>query len=250
MRLRAGGHGVNLKRTGPEGAPAVVLIHGLAASLDCWDQVAGLLEDRFDVIRYDLRSHGASEAVDEPCTRSDLAADLVAILDGLGLECAALFGHSGGGVVAMQTAVDHPGRTSALVLVGTASECNDRAAGWYRKTAEIARAEGGLAAMREMRLSGSGQPVPDGNGLAHVSLAMSTLNEDPLTEPMRSVVAPTLVVVGEKDFLGVGGSVILSRAVAGSELEIIPERGHGLHLEWAEGLAGRAGDFLDASLAA
>ncbi len=248
MRLVAGGHGFNIERSGPQGAPSLVLIHGLAASLACWNEVAGRLDDRFDVIRYDLRSHGCSDAIDEPCTRADLAGDLVAILDVLGLEQAVLLGHSGGGVVAMQTAIDHPARSSALVLVGTASECNDRAAAWYRKTADTARAEGGRAAMREMRLPDSEESVPDGKGLAHMALAMSTLNEDPLTERMKAVSVPTLIMVGEKDFLGVGGSVILSRAVHGSDLEIVTGRGHGLHLEWAEGLSARVAAFLGAAL--
>ena len=101
-----------------------------------------------------------------------------------------------------------------------------------------------MAAMREMRLADSDGPVPDGKGLAHISLAMSTLNEDPLTERMKAVRVPTLVIVGEKDFLGVGGSVILSRTVAGSELKIVPGRGHGLHIEWAEGLATAIRNFL------
>jgi pimeloyl-ACP methyl ester carboxylesterase len=78
---------------------------------------------------------------------------------------------------------------------------------------------------------------------------MCTLNREPLTERMRSLSMPTLIVVGEKDFLGAGGSVILSRAVAGSELEIVPGRGHGIYLEDPDWFAERLRRFFDGVLA-
>jgi pimeloyl-ACP methyl ester carboxylesterase len=88
-------------------------------------------------------------------------------------------------------------------------------------------------------------PVPDGRGLAHVCRAMRTLNAEPLTQALRALDLPTLIVVGEKDFLGVGGSVILSRAIAGSELEIVPERGHAIYNEAPEWFAERLAAFLE-----
>ena len=229
---------------GCESDPAVVFIHGLGASLETWSEQASRLSDRCYAVSYDLRSHGASEAVDEPCTRGDLARDLVALLDRLSLARATLVGHSGGGVVAMQTAVDHPQRVSALVLVGTASECNDRAAAWYADCALKGREEGGAAAMRTMGMDPEASPPPHGRGFAHTAMAMRTLNEDPLTERLASVGVPTLIVVGEKDFLGVGGSVILSRTIEGSELEIVPGRGHGVFLEDPDWFARRLERFL------
>ena len=229
---------------GPVGAPVVAFVHGLAASKDVWAAVAHAISDRFAVLRYDLRGHGDSEGVDQPCERSDLARDLVALLDHLEISRAVLVGHSAGGVVAMQTAVDFPTRVSGLVLVGTASACNDRTAEWYASTAERARQEGGEAAMKAMGVRGSDARVPDGRTFAHVALAMRSLNEDPLTERLRTLRAPALILVGEKDFLGVGGSVILSRAIADAELEIRPARGHGVYLEEPEWFAQRVAGFV------
>ena len=76
------------------------------------------------------------------------------------------------------------------------------------------------------------------------SLPDIALNADPLTTALRAVRVPTLVIVGEKDFLGVGGSVILSRAVPASQLEIVAGRGHGIYLEDPDWFAGRLGEFL------
>jgi pimeloyl-ACP methyl ester carboxylesterase len=229
---------------GPAGAPVIAFVHGLAASKEVWAATACALASHFGVLRYDLRGHGCSDPMDAPCSRSDLARDLVSLMDRLELPRAALVGHSAGGVVAMQAAVDFPARVSGLVLVATASACNDRTAEWYSATAERARGEGGEAAMKAMGVRGGDAPVPDGGTFAQVALAMRSLNRDPLTETLRSVRVPTLIVVGEKDFLGVGGSVILSRVITGSELEIRPGRGHGIYLEEPEWFAERLAAFL------
>lgn len=244
MLARVGALDVHYELSGPEAAPVVTFVHGLAASLDAWEGQAERLSDRFRVLRYDLRAHGRTTSLDQPCSRHDLAADLVGLLDVLGIEKSAVVGHSAGGVITQQTAVDFPSRVSALGFIGTASECNDKTAAWYSKCIDLARGEGGASVMKAMGMKPDRSPVPDGPGMAPVIEAMRSLNVDPLTAALREVRVPTLIIVGEKDFLGVGGSVILSRAVEGSELEIVAGRGHGIYLEDPDWFAGRLGGFL------
>jgi len=239
------GRRVAYQLTGPVDAVPFVFVHGLAASKEAWGGVVDRLDGRVRALRYDLRGHGESEAVRAPCTRAGLARELVSVLDAVGIARAVVVGHSAGGVIAMQAAVDAPSRVGGLVLIGTASACNDRTAAWYAQSAENARSEGGAAGMRSMGVRSADVPVPDGVTFAEVAHAMRTLNADPLTERLRAVDAPTLIVVGEKDFLGAGGSVILSRTIRGSELEIVPDRGHGVHLEAPDWLANRVARFVD-----
>jgi pimeloyl-ACP methyl ester carboxylesterase len=233
---------------GPADAPVVVLVHGLTASLRVWKGQAERLSRHFRVLRYDLRSHGQSEAIDRACTRSDLATDLIALLDALGIERAALVGHSAGGVVVMHAALEHPARVWAVGLVGTSSECNDKTSAWYAEVADKARNQGVEAAMRTMGIPIGSASISDGRGFSHLPLAMRTLNEDPLTERLRELRVPAWIVVGEKDFLGVGGSVILSRAIAGSKLEIVAERGHGIFLEDPDWFCEHLEGFLSEAL--
>jgi len=235
---------------GPAASRVVVFVHGLAASKEAWGAIADRLAGHHGVLRYDLRGHGDSAPVDTPCERSHLAQDLVALLDHLGVSTAVLVGHSAGGVVAMQTALDFPARVSGLVLVGTASACNERTAEWYAVTAEKARGEGGEAAMKAMGVRRSDARVPDGRTFAHVALAMRSLSYDPLTERLRGVRVPTLIIVGEKDFLGVGGSVILSRVLPDAELEIRTARGHGVYLEEPQWFAERIDGFITSRVGA
>ena len=222
----------------------IVFVHGLGASKEIWSGQSDRLRDRFRVLRYDLRSHGDSDPVRAPCTRSDLAADLIALIDALEIDSAAVVGHSAGGVIAMHAAAEYPRRVSALGLIGTASECNEKTARWYRQTAARARDDGVEGAMKAMGIRPGISPVPDALGFAYLPEAMATLNGDPMTERMRGVTQPTIVIVGEKDFLGAGGSVILSRAIRGSELEIVPGRGHGIYLEDPDWFAERLGEFF------
>ena len=244
MRVRAGRLDLACELSGPERAPVVTFVHGLAASKEIWAGQAERLSDRFRVLRFDQRAHGESDSIAAPCSRHDLAADLVGLLDALGIEKSAIVGHSAGGVVAQQTAVDFPARVSALGLIGTASECNDKTAEWYARCAALALAEGGASVMKLMGMKPERGPVPDGPGMAPVIEAMRTLNVDALTARLRSVTVPTLILVGDKDFLGVGGSVILSRTIGGSELEIVAGRGHGIYLEAPDWFAARLGGFL------
>jgi pimeloyl-ACP methyl ester carboxylesterase len=245
VQAEVGGRSIRYEIAGPGSAPVVTFVHGLAASLEIWAGQAERLSDRFRVLRYDLRAHGGSPSADVPCSRHDLAADLVGLLDVLGIARTALVGHSAGGVVAQQTAVDFPSRVTALGFIGTASECNDKTAAWYSRCIELARSEGGAAVMKNMGMKPDRGPVPDGPGMAPVIEAMRTLNTDPLTTSLRAVTVPTLIVVGDKDFLGVGGSVILSRTIAGSEIEIVAGRGHGIYLEDPDWFAARLGAFLE-----
>ncbi len=238
---------MNYRLLGPEDGPVVTFVHGLAASLAVWSGQAERLRDDYRVLLYDLRSHGASRAMTQPVSRSDLAADLVALLDALGIERTALVGHSAGGVVAMQVALEYPDRVRSLVLVGTASECNDKTAAWYEKTAARARSGGAAEALRAMGMRPDA-PAPDAGGFAELALAMRSLNQNPLTDRLAAIGLPTLIVVGENDFLGVGGSVILHRAISGSELEIVPDRGHGVYLEDPDWFAGRLRSFFEGQL--
>ena len=118
----------------------LVLIHGYPLDHSIWDEVAGLLENDFDLIIPDVRGFGESTTVDESYTMTDLAGDMAAILDSLGLEKAAFAGHSMGGYVALAFAKAFPDRISGLSLLAsqTAGDAPDRKEGRYKTAAEVA----------------------------------------------------------------------------------------------------------------
>src|SRR5690349_17607389 len=111
---------------GPAGGPTVVLLHGATLDGHAWDAQVAVLRDRYRVVVPDLRGHGAS-TMDGRFTFDDAVADVLALLDELGLDAAAgvpvaLVGLSLGGNIAQEIAYREPGRLSALVVAD--STCN------------------------------------------------------------------------------------------------------------------------------
>lgn len=98
--------------------PDVVLIHGLGASRAFWfSRLAMTLAATHRVTIYDLRGHGYSERPASGYRVTDHADDLLGLLDELGVERAALVGHSLGGAVAFELALRVPERVSHLGLL-------------------------------------------------------------------------------------------------------------------------------------
>lgn len=232
------------------GPVTVVLTHGLAAAGETWSGIVERLAPHYRVLTWDLRGHGRSWAPEGACSVADLARDLATILDHAGVESAVVLGHSAGGVVALQFALDWPARTAALILVGTASECNARAHQFYEDLARRAEENGMAEVHRRLGLSGEKEPLisAEPRAFAKVARCMGNLYREPLTPRLCEIRAPALVCVGEKDFLGVGGSVILSRKLPRARLEIVPGRGHGIFLEDPDGFAHLVRQFVDASV--
>jgi len=105
--------------------PAIVFVHGWTLDLDAWEPQAAALSGSFRMLRYDRRGYGLSDGA--PGRAAD-AADLARLFDHLGLEAAALAGHSQGARVALSFALAHPERVTALVLDGPPDEIGDKEA--------------------------------------------------------------------------------------------------------------------------
>lgn len=101
--------------------PPVVLLHGIARTLDDFaDQHQGLARDH-RVVSVDLPGHGGSAPLDGPHTLPALASSVAEVLDAVGVAGPAhLVGNSLGGALAMRLAVDDPTRVASLVLVNSA----------------------------------------------------------------------------------------------------------------------------------
>jgi pimeloyl-ACP methyl ester carboxylesterase len=115
-KLKANGLNFHYQQAGS--GPDVILIHGVTGDLSIWFlcEAMGVLARSFRVTAFDLRGHGYSDVPRDGYTSADQAGDVVAIMDGLGIERAALVGHSFGAVIATHAAVLYPGRIDGLVL--------------------------------------------------------------------------------------------------------------------------------------
>ncbi|PGH41624.1 alpha/beta hydrolase [Micromonospora sp. WMMA1996] len=108
----------------------VVLVHAGIADRRMWRGQVPVLAARHRVIALDLRGYGESTLPTTPFAHHD---DLVGLLDALGVERAALVGCSFGGRVAVDTALAHPERVSAVALLGAPVSGNE----WSEETERL-----------------------------------------------------------------------------------------------------------------
>jgi 3-oxoadipate enol-lactonase len=196
---------------GRDDAPAVLLLHSLGTSHALWDEQLPGLVDRFRLIRYDMRGHGKSTAPSGEFTIEQLGRDALAVLDGTGVEKAAVCGVSIGGLTSIWLGQQAAHRVSRLMLANTAARIGTREA-WserirfVRENGTKVAAEQAMARWFTDEFRASHPDV-----VAHyLSIARScplesyvgacaALRDTDLRRDLHRVIEPTLVVAGSRD---------------------------------------------------
>jgi pyruvate dehydrogenase E2 component (dihydrolipoamide acetyltransferase) len=121
-----------------EGAIPALFIHGFGGDLDNWLFNLDAIADRLPVLALDLPGHGQSAATLPGATIGALAKFVARFLDAVGVPRAHLIGHSMGGAIASQVALDGPERVASLALVGSAGLGSEINAGYVEGFAAAA----------------------------------------------------------------------------------------------------------------
>ncbi|HUP85822.1 MAG TPA: alpha/beta hydrolase [Acidimicrobiales bacterium] len=209
----------------------LVLLHGITLSSLAWHDQLRDLSDRFRVIAVDHRGHGSSKAGDGPWDLARLARDVRELFEGLDLADAVLVGHSMGGMVALQYALDHPDalrrHVAGLVLMSTSSTPVHRLAGWEALTKAVTpalkrglalgeRVPGGLFARSDLSYLVFRFGMGKGATPEHVELNRMMTAATPLSvlgelfsgvagfdvrDRLHEIDLPALVLVGTRDLL-------------------------------------------------
>ena len=120
MLLPLQGRNIAYDLIGPDTAPVVCMTHSLASDGGMWaEQMPPLLAAGFRVLRIDMRGHGGSGPVQGPYTMSQLAADVVAVLDVLSIPKVHYIGLSIGGMIGQALAIEHGGRMLSAMWCDT-----------------------------------------------------------------------------------------------------------------------------------
>ncbi len=132
-------NGIQIAYTRKGSGKPLVLVHGYPLDHTIWDEVLPLLENDFDIITPDLRGFGQSDVVESQYKITDMAADIAELLDQLGIEKAAIAGHSMGGYVSLAFARTYPERVLGLGLVASQAPADppEGKQGRYDAAAEI-----------------------------------------------------------------------------------------------------------------
>jgi pimeloyl-ACP methyl ester carboxylesterase len=234
---------------GPAGDSAVpvVLVHGINMTAAVWDGLVERLGKDRRVVTLDLRGHGES-VMTGPFDANGYAADVLAVMDAVGIERAHLVGTSFGGPVVATVAATHPDRVASISAIGSAVS----AEGAVDIDAGIAmmREVGPLDFFRGFMGQASFAPGTD-PALIETAAANATTGRDveviaevvkvaftaDASDAVGRVGAPALVMTGEHDLTcPVPAGEQLATALH-TELVVLPGRGHMAMVEDADAVA-------------
>ncbi|MCX8100172.1 MAG: alpha/beta fold hydrolase [Geminicoccaceae bacterium] len=231
--------------------PPVLVLHGLLGQGRNWASLAKPLAARRRVVLVDLRNHGRSPH-DPVMTYAAMAADLLALLDRLGLERASLLGHSMGGKAAMVFALGHPERVARLVVVDVAPvdygprpdfECYLRAMlaidpARFARRAEVEAALAEVAPDPRIRaFLASNLDVRDGRllwlpNLPVLLAALPAIAGFPAELPPAPASLPVLAIRGARsDYVRAEHEPAFRRLFPALRLETVADAGHWVHAD-------------------
>jgi 3-oxoadipate enol-lactonase len=197
--------------TGSDSGDVIVLAGSLGSTRAMWEPLLDPLGARLRVVRFDLRGHGSSPVPPGPYSIADLGADLVRLLDTIGVARAHLCGLSLGGMAAMWTAAHQPERVDRLVVM-CSSVCLPPPSAW-RTRAMLVRS-GGMSAVADTVVSRWVTPRFAADNQHTVSQLRSMLSATPPTGYAAScdaiaemdlapllgrITAPTLAIAAADD---------------------------------------------------
>jgi pimeloyl-ACP methyl ester carboxylesterase len=241
---------------GEDAGRHLLLVHGFTgAKEDFADHIDDLAALGWHVLAPDLRGHGGSPHPEGESAYSldTFAADVAALVDGLGWDRFVLLGHSMGGMIAQVYALTHPARLDGLVLMDTSHG--------PVKLMERDLVEGGREVVRAGGMSALIEATRDSDGVLDSPAHQRVLAERPgyaeygeknslasapdmflamtaelfeqadRLDGLAQLDVPTLVIVGEQDAPFIEPSQQMARAIKGARLEVIADAGHSPQFE-------------------
>ena len=248
MKVDVNGIGIHYELSGKQERPVVALSHSLSTNLAMWDAQIAALEDDFQVLRYDTRGHGSSDAPAGPYTLEQLAQDAICLLDHLGFDRNDFIGISMGGMIGQALALNYPERLHSLVLCDTTSVMPAEAQPIWKDRIDNANKHGLQALVDETLDRWFTPPYLNEN-----PLPVQRIRDQILTTPVAGFVGcseaicrldyldrlseirlPVLIIVGEDDpGTPVSASEAIHERIEGSQLKIIPSARHLCNVERA-----------------
>lgn len=232
-----------------EGLP-LIFIHGSMSSHLAWNYQRQLSED-YRPIMLDLPGHGRSDPPDAEITvklYADYVAEFIRKLD---LVKGIPVGHSLGGAITLQLALDNPGLLTALVLVGTGAKLGvlpailDAVKTRFEESIDLAIGRMAFAAGADPKLVelSKQECLRCGSEIAYADF--SACNNFDVRDRLAELYLKTLIIVGEEDQLTpVKWSKYLREKIPKSKLLVVEKAGHMVMLEQPEQVNDRIRSFI------
>ena len=261
MKAKVNGTEINYELHGREGAPWLVLSHSLACSTRMWDPQIEAFKDRYRILAYDMRGHGASAAPAAPYTLDMLAGDVIGLMKHAGVQRAAFIGLSIGGMIGQTLALKSPALFERMVLADTGHAQNAEALAQWEERIRIAESQG-MQALVESTMARwftepfrnapqakkiaaliAATPVAGYVGCGRAIMKLATTNR------LKDIALPVLAITGEQD-ASAPGTRYIGENVPGAKLVVIPQAAHISNVEQPAAFNRALRDFLSAPASA
>ena len=244
---KASVNGINIHYEvhGKEGAPWTVWSHSLACSTRMWDPQVAAFKDKYRMLVYDMRGHGASDAPATPYTLDMLADDVLGLMKHVGVPRARFIGLSIGGMIGQTLALRNTGLFDKMVLADTTHAQPPEALKQWEERIRIAESQGMqglLASTMERWFTAGFRASPEAQKIAKLVLATPVagyigcgraimgLNT---TARLKDIKVPVLAITGGAD-PSAGGTKYIGENVPGAKFVSIPQAAHIANVEQPE----------------
>ena len=239
MKVKANGIDINYQIDGSDGAPWIVFSNSLATTTAMWDDQAAGLKDKFRVLRYDQRGHGATSAPVGRYLFDTLLADALALMDALSIGKAHFAGLSMGGATALGLAERHPDRFDRVIVCDSPCQSTPQSSAQWEDRIKVAQ-EKGMEALVEPTLGRWFPAETVARNPPHLDKVRGMIRATPVAgfigcaaaladhdyaTAIASVKRPVLFLCGEKD-APAPAMKKLNEKLAGSRYVELPGAGH------------------------
>ncbi|MBX5453793.1 MAG: alpha/beta hydrolase [Acidobacteriia bacterium] len=239
------GHGIPL-----------IFVHEFAGDLTSWEQQLRHFGQRYRAIAFNARGYPPSDVPELPAHYSQARAadDIAAVLNGLGIAKAHIAGLSMGGFATLHFGFRHPDRALSLCVGGCGYGADPETRAQFQREAELIAqfiTANGMAAFAEKYAYGPTRVQlqnkdPRGfaefkanlakhSALGSANTQLSIQRQRPslydLTEEMRRLSVPTLIIHGDEDWPCLKPGLLMKRTIPSAALAVMPNCGHAINLE-------------------
>ena len=235
-RVQVNGMQMYYEVSGPATGEPLIVLHGAYMNIPTMGAIIPKLAKTYRVYVPELQGHGRTTDIDRPITYPNLADDVAAFMDAVGLKKADVFGYSMGAVAGLQLAIRHPEKVNKLVFGSGAYDVE----GWQpafrafipQMTVEM---------MVNMPLAGDYKKLaPNPDGFPALVAKLIQLEKEPMAwaADVKALKSPVLIITGDADAATLEHSVAMFRLLGGgvmgdmgqplpaSRLAILPATAH------------------------
>ena len=234
-RVKVNGMQMYYETSGPAAGEPIIVLHGAYMNIPSMGAIIPKLAKTHRVYALELQGHGRTTDIDRPITYPNLADDVAAFMDAVGLKKADVFGYSMGAVTGLQIAIRHPDKINKLVMASGGYDAN----GWQPEFKAFIpqMTVDALPPVLEQEYK---KLAANPNGFRELARKLIALETEPMAweADVKAMKTPVLIIAGDADvstlehnvslFRLLGGGVMgdMGKPLSASRLAILPASSH------------------------